>query len=231
MASSFPPGARDACEDFKIRTVVAKVCGSKNAGEWASIQTGVGQLAQAVALVRLDVDEGTPMVYIVLTYAKPDLLANIVPRLKKKLKASPIEAEVEWIRALDRRLTLLFGWGDVWATVEQIDKAVSNDDKSELERCFPMLSNVIANGKFLPAVVAEGLSKQGLLCIADAPRADRKEQADRLYIQHELEGHMFGEPGKNWECSLCNRFLASRCVCLERRGARNTWGDQLRRTR
>lgn len=141
---AFPPCARDVCPPRLVRTVVVKIGGSKNAVEWAGLQTGVGQTAQAVALVLLDEDEDTPVGYIVLTQAKPDTLANVAAKLRKKLQAPPIEAEVEWIRALDRRLTKLFGWGDVWMDGEQVSKAVSRNDTSELSECFPMLRNVIS---------------------------------------------------------------------------------------
>lgn len=221
--SLFPPCARDLCPKRLVRTVVVKIQASSNAINWASIQTGVGQTAQAAALVHLETDKETQIVYVVLTNARPDTLGNIESRLEKKLRSPPIEATVEWVRILDRHLTLLFGWGDVWVDSEHIDKAVGSNNASELRRCFPMLSNVIASGKIdlLPAVAAEGLYKSGLLCIADAPRdADPQEQTDRLYIQHELEGkHLFVEPGKNWQCSLCTRFPAARCMCGAQRCA------------
>ena len=218
----FPLCVRDQCTGYKVRTVVAKVSATtNNIIKWASLQTEIGQSAHAVALVHLDADEDTSVAYIVLTMAKSNLLTDVTKSMLTKLESQTIGAKVDWIRPLDRRLTLLFGWGDVWADVEQVKEAIEREDTAELMKCFPMLSNIITigNTELIPTAV-EGLSTQtGLLCIANAPRdADQTEHRRRLYMQHELaaggEGvHVFGEPGKKWECSVCNRLPAARCVC------------------
>ncbi len=127
--TTFPPGARDTTSGVGVaRTVVAKVRGGlDHAAHWASPQTGVGQIANSVACVRLDADEGTSFCYVVLTENKPRHLGSVSSQMKRTLTGPCVDVVVDLARPLDRRLTRLFGWGDVWADAEQLGQAVTED--------------------------------------------------------------------------------------------------------
>lgn len=223
---TFPPCERDTTSATGVVcTVVAKIRGGFDyAAQWASLQTDFEQTVGAVALVKLDADQGSPVLYIVLTENTPKTLGNVVTRIKRMLTGPSTNVNVEWVRALDRRLTRLFGWGDVWADSDHLERAVK-EDSLELKRCLPALSTIIDNGETHHiANVLCGVSKRGLQCLTDASRGDDPmEQTTRLRMQHELEGtHIFGEPGKHWDCTVCRRLCAARCVCVGPSGASST---------
>lgn len=128
-----------------------------------------------------------------------------------------MSASVTWIRPLDRRMQRLFDWGDVWVNREHIERATKENEKDELIKCFPALATCIELGDVgqIP-LLASGVQTEGsLLCLENAPRgADENGERGWTRLQHELKSsHVFGEPGKHWECSICNQVGAAKCAC------------------
>ncbi len=98
MSKTFPPCGRDATPDTRgiTRTVVAKVRGSSDAIQWASVQTGVGQTTSVVVSVHFDTHHGTPLVYTVPKPRKPDCLANLTSRLKRSMAGQLHQSTQRW---------------------------------------------------------------------------------------------------------------------------------------
>jgi hypothetical protein len=218
--SSFPPCVRDTRQDGTPSTVVVKMRTTKAAVQWVSVSTMPGLEARAVALVHLqkDVDLETGFMYMVLTPVKVSTFQNYQKHLQRKLEAPPIEAAIEWVRPLDRRLQRLFDWGDCWMEHDSIAQAVAANDTSELALCFPSMrySIDIGHTEHLPSLAA---GQPGLLALTDSTT---EEYRQKLYLEHELNGtHSFGEPGKNWECTVCDRMPAAKCVCGAQRCSRH----------
>jgi hypothetical protein len=216
-----PPCVKDSSRDGVPSTVVVKMQANRSAIQWASIATMPGLDARAVALVylRRDIETESGVVYLVMTPAnKGSTISNTRDRLKRKLETPSIDAKIDWIRPFDRRLQRLFGWGDCWIDGNDVREMIARDDKDMLTVCFPALKHMIANGstEHLPSV-AEG--KQPLLCLTDGDD-DYKE---RLYLDRELHGtHVYSEPCRNWECTICDRMPASRCACGAQRSKGHT---------
>lgn len=214
-----PPCVKDVRGDGVPSTVVVKMSATSTVIQWASGSTLPGIEARATALVYLkeDIELETGIVYLVLTPLTISTLQNYQKHLTKKLTA--LSAEIKWIRPLDRRLQRLFQWGDAWMDKEQLQTAIDDGDKDTLIQCFPALTNAIELGhtEHLPQLLSDS---KPLLCLTDRTPQDRRQS---LYIDHELnDTHVFGERGKNWECTLCNEMPAARCVCGAQRCGRHT---------
>ena len=111
---------------------------------------------------------------------------------------------------MDRRLQRLFQWGDCWLDEGELRAAIDNGDEDTLIKCLPALTNAIKLG--YTEQIPRLLSDKPLLCLTDLTPAEDARQ--KLYLEHELHGtHVFGERGKNWECSLCDKMPAARCAC------------------
>jgi len=139
MASTFPPCARGTSDKGFARTFVAKLTTASQATiEWSAFQAHASQGANAVAMVSLERDESK--IYIVLT--RPEVRSNdYTPALARKLQKPPLSAKVEWVRPFTRRLQRLFGWGDVWASREVLERALEEDrisfeDSAQILRHF-----------------------------------------------------------------------------------------------
>lgn len=216
--AQIPPCARDVSHDGTSSTVVVKLQATAFAVQWASASTAPGLGFRAVALVQLrsDADFETDVMYLVITLHKMSKMYNCKEQLLRKLRAPPIEADVEWIRPFDRRLQRLFKWGDCWMDQEDVKKAIQDEDEEALKTYFPALKDAITLGRI--EHLGELLDKKQRLAIADDPNSNQASYKQKLYLDHELHGtHCFSEPGKNWECSLCQRMPASRCVCSAQR--------------
>ncbi len=208
----FPPCVRDVRKGQRVRTVVAKIQAPNAAViEWINSTVLAGRDAEAAAIVQLECDTDTNMFHVVITRTKADTVQHISDALSKRLEAPPLSASIVWIRAFDRRLQRLFDWGDVWAPREYLERLVEEDNSAELKRCFPALANTIAAGnlQLLPVL----MESKPLLCLEDASGHETRAQ-ELTRIQHELNSsHCFGEPNRNWQCSLCTEFGAARCSC------------------
>lgn len=218
-SSQFPPCARDEGRSDSIRTIVVKV-NAPNATvmNWLGSATGAGRDAQAAAIVQLEKDTDAGIFYIVLSLHKRDTLQHIDRDLSKRLEAPPMSASINWIRPLDRRLQRLFDWGDAWVDQKLVEQIAQSDDPSDLKKYFPALATSVAIGDVQYfSMVANGLKTKGslLLCLEDAPlRGDANEDRGLMRLHHEAcFCHVFGEPSKRWECTICNEFGASQCVC------------------
>lgn len=220
----FPPCVRDSGNSEHLRTIVAKIDAPNAAAmNWLSSTIGAGRDAQATALVQLECDTDTNIYYVVLTLPHQVTLHHINRDLRKKLEAPPMSATVTWIRPFDRRAQRLFDWGDVWAPREYLERLIEENETSELTKCFPMLAPTIARGDTDHlSLMADATmdTKYCLPCLEEDDVPLPKEltgQTDKrswMRLQHELKSqHIFGEPGKNWECTVCNEFRAARCVC------------------
>jgi hypothetical protein len=207
----FPPCVRDAGSSDAVQTVVAKIGAHSSAvGDWLTSSVAAGRDAQAAAFVQLEKDIDTNVFYLLQTLPKKVSVHHFGRDLQKKLAAPPMSATVHWIRPFDRRLQRLFEWGDIWAERECVEKAVDEEDKAQLLQIFPALATAISAGDIaqLPQLL-EHSATVGLLQIEDAPQAE-----GLMRLQHECLGsHTFGEPNKNWECTVCNEMWASRCPC------------------
>jgi hypothetical protein len=78
-----------------------------------------------------------------------------VARIKAEIAALPNAPEIEWVRPMTVRLQRLFGWGDITATREDIERAVSEEDWKEVRFTLPGSARLIEEGRIdeLPALV------------------------------------------------------------------------------
>ena len=212
MASTFPQCARDASKPGFARTFVAKVtAASQVAIEWSAFQAHASQGANAVALVTRETDDNT--IYIVLTRAAVRV-DNHVPALKSKLEDPPLSATVEWARPFTRRLQRLFGWGDVWASQEVLERALDEEDDATLLRMLPEQRLAIQCGDYDRVRMAvEALSGPSAApALMDVDSNDEEDKKARLRAEHDAQGtHRYGQPSMKWECARCNSFPAARC--------------------
>jgi len=212
MASTFPQCARDASKPGFARTFVAKVtAASQVAIEWSAFQAHASQGANAVALVTRETDDNT--IYIVLTRAAVRV-DNHVPALKGKLEDPPLSATVEWVRPFTRRLQRLFGWGDVWASQEVLERALDEEDDATLLRMLPEQRLAIQCGDYDRVRMAvEALSGPSAApALMDVDSNDEEDKKARLRAEHDAQGtHRYGQPSMKWECARCNSFPAARC--------------------
>lgn len=214
-----PPCVKDTRTDSAPSTVAVKFSAPNSAAvQWAAASTIPGVEARITALVQLqtDLEASTGVLYLVLTPTKLSTFQNYKMHIVRKLEL--LAATVEWVRPFDRRLQRLFQWGDSWLDDSALQKAVDDGDACTLTMCFPALKHAIELGgdyiEHLPALRAGSL-----LCIADQQPQDTKK---KLYLEHEQNlAHDFGEPSKNWECTICNELAAARCACGAQRCSRH----------
>lgn len=214
------PCARDESDNGIALTLAVKLKATTEATQWASgtsLLNMPGLCSRAVALVQLrfDTELETDIMYMIITPTKRITNLKLAKdQLRDKLQS--FNAVVEWIRPFDRRLQRLFKWGDCWMDQEDVKKAIQDKDEEALKTYFPALKDAITLGRI--EHLGEVLDKKQRLAIADDPNNNQASYKEKLYLDHELHGtHCFSEPGKNWECSLCQRMPASRCVCSAQR--------------
>ena len=75
-------------------------------------------------------------------------------KLRKQLQKLPQDPGVEWIRPLTRQMQCLFGWGDVHATREDVERACDSSDAEKLKALLPQATALIRQGRWeqLPAL-------------------------------------------------------------------------------
>lgn len=189
-------------------TAVAKIVSNPVTMTWASTLVNLKKVRSVAVVCIQGFDEQCEQ-YLVITPMKITQFVNYKSQLQRQLEE--FEAKVEWIRPLDRRLQRLLKWGDAWVDKEQILEA----DNSELAVLFPALRNIIAvDDAETTLIAAEHMMKSPpgapLLMICDDHELSKKT----LRAEHELTGeHHWSEPGKHWECSICQKFSSCRCVC------------------
>jgi hypothetical protein len=185
--------------------------------------SGIEARAMGLVCLRRDLEMENGIVYFVITPLKISSFYNYKCHLTRKLET--LNATIKWIRPFDRFLQRLFHWGDCWAGEELVQKAIDDHNEEALITYFPALKNVITSGYMEHFAAVAGVAAPVVLCLTDngTPRVAGGDARRKLYTEHELSGiHTFGEPGKNWECALCNGMPASRCVCGAQRCVRHT---------
>ena len=207
-STEIPLCIRDNSKPYFAQTFVAKVRAARGAVEWISVMTSTGHGAGAVAVVNLETDE-PDLLYIVIT-RQAVRLKDYALSLTSKLEH--LSAKVEWVRPFDRRLQRLFGWGDVWASRETLDKACETEDKATLLKACPKLWTSIEIGDIHD--FAKNVAYAVKAPTQEALMDHRSVAAPTRRIEHELKNsHVFGEPSRKLECSLCDGLPAALCEC------------------
>lgn len=118
------------CTEDTLSTAVCKIVSNPLTMYWLSSLVKLRKI-RAAAVVCIQSFDDKCQQYIVITPTKMSSFQYFETQLKCQLKE--LEAKVEWIRPLDRRLQRLLGWGDVWVDKEEVLKA----DNAELAVIFP----------------------------------------------------------------------------------------------
>ena len=112
------------------------------------------------------------------------------------------------VSQFDRRLQRYFGWGDAFATREDVVAACKKGDQAELLTLMPNAAEV-SNLAIMPQVF--DAIAHGPPAITDETQVETDKELMRAL--HEIGKHEFGEPLKNAECTLCSEMYAMRCPC------------------
>jgi hypothetical protein len=116
----------------------------------AYIMTAFLRGAGAVAQVTMPTGDK----YTVVSSAAHNIPTHTA-KLKAEVESLPGAPRVEWVRPLTVRLQRLFGWGDITATREDVERAVQEDDVAELRFLVPGAARMIEEGRLdaLPALM------------------------------------------------------------------------------
>jgi hypothetical protein len=203
-----PPCVLSAVGPAKASTFVAKVdaFGPLQAFGATALIRGAGGFAQVI----LPGGE----CYFVLTG-----VARQIPQASAKIAADiqklPSPPAVEWVRPLTVRLQRLFGWGDVTATRQDVERAVAKEDAAELRAILPHAARLIddEDPEMLSALPDAFDAARGVLAIEDAP------DPEHLYARHEALGlHVWStEANRKSICARCERNSPHECECGCRR--------------
>ena len=103
----------------------------------------------------------------------------------------------------DRRMQRYFGWGDAFATREDVVAACKKGDKDALIAMLPESADLVEMDSWdlVPALYEKAQGAQLALTY------------DGDNVQHEVGQHQFGAPVKKAECTICNELYAMVCSC------------------